>query len=223
MESDEGSGFEMASRCEFGRQRVWVLPAAGGTPTRVTFTAGDGQSGVLFANDQQSGDVLDHGHYSYSVSADGRFVAFQSSANDLTPINTGSTCASEPGNEPTSRAFAHVVGMAFPDLGLGEPRFPSRDRAEASFMLAPVSVTPGRYRKEERGHEAFATSTDPRGRDVGRDGPFLCKNTGPRDNGAAPTPGISTASTGRSASSKSSVQAARRLSSHGPRPPGPWR
>jgi hypothetical protein len=111
------------------------------------------------------------------------------------PVNTSSTGTGEAGNEPTSRATAHVVGMAWPDLGLGAPRFPSRDKAEAAFQPAPASVPQGRSgqltvaaKQVISGHESFGTTIDPRGRDTAHEGPFLCKNTGPRDFSAPPPP-----------------------------------
>ncbi|GDY01679.1 hypothetical protein LBMAG49_10080 [Planctomycetota bacterium] len=104
-----------------------------------------------------------------------------------TPVNTSSTGATDPGNEPASRATAHVVGMAFPELGLGSPRFPSRDRVATGITLSPSSVPPS-GQGSVGGHEAFSMSLDPRGHDVSREGPFLCRNTGPRENTPPPAP-----------------------------------
>ncbi|MGE3171081.1 MAG: hypothetical protein AB7O97_00555 [Planctomycetota bacterium] len=111
------------------------------------------------------------------------------------PINTGSVGGGEQGNDPISRYLAHLIAAAFPDAGFGETRFPSRDTVDAAIQPGPASVAPGDWPlgpgatgRTRRGHEAFSTATDPRGRDVGKDGPFLIRNTGPRDQGPAPAP-----------------------------------
>lgn len=104
------------------------------------------------------------------------------------PVNTGSPGGGDLGNDPVSRYVAHVVAMAFPDAGLGETRFPSRDAADAAIVAGPSSVVANAWQNgnELRGHEAFSTAIDPRGRDLGKQGPFLIRNTGPRDAGPAP-------------------------------------
>lgn len=105
------------------------------------------------------------------------------------PINTGGS-ADEPGNDPAPRHFAHVIAMAFPGVGLGESRFPARTAADSAIAPATAAVPYARWgvpgAREERGHESFATATDPRGHDVSRDGPFLIANTGPTGTATPP-------------------------------------
>jgi hypothetical protein len=103
------------------------------------------------------------------------------------PINTG-VVAQTPGNDPASRYFAHVVGMAFPQLDFGEPRFPSRDDTDARIMQATASAPPSGWPGVlvRRGHESFAAQVDPRGWDIDKQGPFRIENTGPRGDGGTP-------------------------------------
>ena len=111
------------------------------------------------------------------------------------PENVGATGGGELGNDPTSRYLPHIVGMAFPDAGLGTSRYPSRKETDAAVFPGPVSIRPGEWPRTgpasssaRYGHEAFSTSIDPRGHDIARQGPFRVRNTGPRDQGAAPQP-----------------------------------
>jgi hypothetical protein len=111
------------------------------------------------------------------------------------PENVGATGGGELGNDPVSRYVPHVVGMAFPDMGLGTSRYPSRGETDAAIFPGPVSIRPGEWPRNgpmstraRYGHEAFSTTIDPRGHDIARGGPFRIRNTGPRDQNAAPQP-----------------------------------
>ncbi|MBK8100245.1 MAG: hypothetical protein IPK26_24340 [Planctomycetes bacterium] len=104
-----------------------------------------------------------------------------------TPINTGAVPPNSLGNDPTSRYFPHVVGMAFPQANLGQPRFPTKDQADSGIRLAPSVSIPGGWgiSGEIRGHETFATALDPRGHDATRS-PYTITNTGPSERGGQP-------------------------------------
>lgn len=104
------------------------------------------------------------------------------------PVNTGAVNPSEMGNDPSSRFFPHLIGIAYPDAGLGQARFPSTDTADSGFKLATVIAPWGTWTGERRRHDSFGTSIDPRGFDVTRDGPYRIRNTGPRDRGGQPQP-----------------------------------
>ncbi len=111
------------------------------------------------------------------------------------PINVGAVGGGELGNDPTSRYVAHLVAIAFPDAGLGQTRYPSRDEAQAYVQPGAASVRPGEWPRggavsqaARYGHDAFSTAVDPRGHSVSADGPFRIRNTGPRDaSGGATT------------------------------------
>ena len=111
------------------------------------------------------------------------------------PINTGAAGGGELGNDPVSRYLPHVVGMAFPNAGLGQSRYASRDLVDASILPGPASIRPAEWPRNgplsasaRYGHEAFSTAVDPRGHDVSKQGPFRVRNTGPRDATAAVAP-----------------------------------
>lgn len=104
-----------------------------------------------------------------------------------TPVNTGAILPTEAGNDPASRLSAHLLAHAYPEMGFGQPRFPSPDRADSGFMPAPASTPPGNWIGERAADESFALSLDPLGRDLSREGVYLVRNTGPRPGaGQAP-------------------------------------
>ncbi len=104
------------------------------------------------------------------------------------PINTGATNPNEAGNDPASRFFPHLIGMAYPTAGLGQSRFPSTDTADSGFMLAPATTPTRRWQREPRGFEPFGTSNDPLGRDVSREGAYRVRNNGPQARGGQAEP-----------------------------------
>ena len=107
-----------------------------------------------------------------------------------TPINLGALQRGETGNDPASRYWPHLVPIAYPQLGLGAPRFALDDPADASLTQAHAT-TP----IDERGWapapiefvrvDTFSQSQDPRGHDVRRDGPYRMQNIGPSTIGGA--------------------------------------
>jgi hypothetical protein len=109
-----------------------------------------------------------------------------------TPINLGALQVDQrgggdQGNDPAARYFPHVVPMAFSGMGFGGPRFPSQDPADAGITAATAIAVPRPWRGEAFGHDSFAQTIDPRGRDVTKEGPYQMSNIGPRGGaGAAP-------------------------------------
>ncbi len=96
-----------------------------------------------------------------------------------TPINLGALQPSELGNDPAPRYFPHLVPIAYPGLGLGAPRFPGDDPADASLQPAYATAVSRPWAGAELRTDTFAQTADPRGHDVRRDGPYLMQNTGP--------------------------------------------
>lgn len=98
------------------------------------------------------------------------------------PINLGSLQQGEVGNDPAPRYFPHVVPFAYPDLGLGSPRFAAKDPADAGIGPAPTTVRFGRWSGPQSilGFDSFAQTLDPRGHDAKKVGPYEMQNTGPR-------------------------------------------
>jgi hypothetical protein len=100
-----------------------------------------------------------------------------------TPVNVGAVLPGEATNDPTTRAFSHVWPMAFANLGLGVPRFPVDDPADAGIAPTPASANgqawAGQDRTDFPNPETFAQALDPRGRDLVREGPYELRNTGP--------------------------------------------
>ncbi len=101
-----------------------------------------------------------------------------------TPINLGALQPGETGNDPAPRYFPHLVPVAYPDLGLGAPRYANSDPADASLQPArATSVAQQWLRGQLARADTFAQSTDPRGHDVKKDGPYQMQNTGPSTGG----------------------------------------
>lgn len=105
-----------------------------------------------------------------------------------TPVNTGAVVPGEAGNDPASRVAAHLLALAYPELGLGQTRFPSKDEADSGFTPSPASTPASQWMGELITHDSFALSLDPRGRDLSREGDYLARNTGPRERGASAQP-----------------------------------
>jgi len=108
-----------------------------------------------------------------------------------TPINLGAVPAGD-ANDPGSRSYPHVVPVAFPSLGLGSPRYPSDDPADAGITPAVSTTESGQWplggAVQLRDFQAFSQAIDPRGHDVRKDGPFAMQNTGPRGGTAGAPP-----------------------------------
>lgn len=102
------------------------------------------------------------------------------------PINVGALLQGDRGTDPAPRHAAHLLADAFPQLGFGQARFPSRDGNGAGFRAAPAS-TPFSLRFSV--HEDMAQSLDPEGRSVDKEGSYEMSNTGPRARGGQPGAG----------------------------------
>ncbi|HLU38921.1 MAG TPA: hypothetical protein VK081_06020, partial [Planctomycetota bacterium] len=98
------------------------------------------------------------------------------------PINVGAALGADRGTEPAPRHNAHVLADAYPDLGFGQARFPSRDGNGSGFKPA-TATTPLHLRFAV--HEDMARALHPEGRDVGKEGPFEITNSGARPAGQA--------------------------------------
>ncbi|MBL9078620.1 MAG: hypothetical protein JNL08_14005 [Planctomycetes bacterium] len=103
-----------------------------------------------------------------------------------TPINLGALQPGETGNDPAPRYFPHLVPIAFPGLGLGEPRYANDDPADVGIEPA-TATTPSSQWAAMRvlATDTFAQSPNPRGHDVKKDGPYRMQNTGPSSVGNA--------------------------------------
>ncbi len=99
------------------------------------------------------------------------------------PINVGALLGNDRGTDPASRHNAHLLADAYPSMGFGQARFPSRDGNGSGFKPAPAT-TPLRARFAV--HEDMVQSLDPEGRDVGKEGPYEMPNTGPSARGGQP-------------------------------------
>ncbi len=97
-----------------------------------------------------------------------------------TPENVGALQPGDPGNDPAARYLPHLIPLAFGDMGFGAPRYGSNDTVEAAFKPAPAMNRTGNTQGSAHAQESFALAIDPRGRDVGREGPYQITNTGPR-------------------------------------------
>ena len=95
------------------------------------------------------------------------------------PINTAALSPLDVGTEPAVRTFAHVVADAYPELGLGQARFPERD-AEGSGVKPSPSTTPFGMRANLFRHERFSTAQHPEGRNLVQEGTYEIDNSGPR-------------------------------------------
>lgn len=98
------------------------------------------------------------------------------------PINLGSWIPFDPGANPPSRTVTHLLPMAMPDLGFGEPRFPSVDGVADAFVQA-TAHTPFPSSEESNlqvAQESMWTTYDPEGRNVAQEGPYEMFNAGPR-------------------------------------------
>ncbi|MFY9343797.1 MAG: hypothetical protein WAT39_15010 [Planctomycetota bacterium] len=107
------------------------------------------------------------------------------------PVNLGHLISGD-GNDPAPRYFPHLVPVAYPGLGLGEPRYPSTDAVDSGFAPTPATSPSGTWRNQQPPRsETFAQALDVRGYDVKKLGSYTMVNTGPR--GSAGGPGITTA------------------------------
>ncbi|MCR9246755.1 MAG: hypothetical protein NXI31_17105 [bacterium] len=111
-----------------------------------------------------------------------------------TPINLGSVPPNSPGNDPAGRYNPHLIAHAFPGLGLGAPRYPSRDDVDAGIRPGPAGMRSAdwsreRWVQELRRYDSFALALHPRGHEIARDGPYLMQNIGPQDRGGTASPG----------------------------------
>lgn len=113
------------------------------------------------------------------------------------PINLGAQTLragtafvpSQLAGNPPPRSMAHVLPMAFPNIGLGEPRFASRDGESDGLRLAPAHTPWGALAGDAISvQESLWASRHPEGRDVPEEGPYELFNIGPRGSGPAPTP-----------------------------------
>jgi len=103
------------------------------------------------------------------------------------PINMGSWIPFDPGTNPPSRAAAHVLPIAVPDLGFGQPRFPSDDGNADAFTLAPAH-SPFSYSRNRvfNAQESMWSAYHPDGRDTAQEGPYEMHNSGPRAGAGEP-------------------------------------
>ena len=103
-----------------------------------------------------------------------------------TPVNLGALVRGDLGNDPAPRWFPHLAAVAYPALGLGAPRFPITDDADSGITPATAMVPPGAWPRVQYLHpyESFAQTTDYRGHDVTKAGPFAMQNTGPTTVGS---------------------------------------
>ncbi len=100
------------------------------------------------------------------------------------PINTGAISPLDMGTNPSSRSSAQILPFTFPDVGIGQPRFPSQDSEGSGFRPQP-STTPFAFRRGQAyAHESLWTSLDPDGRNLGQEGPYEMHNNGPRGRGS---------------------------------------
>ncbi|HEX5054060.1 MAG TPA: hypothetical protein VFZ65_19935 [Planctomycetota bacterium] len=105
-----------------------------------------------------------------------------------TPVNLGGLPPNDQGNDPAPRYIPHLISLAYPDLGLGAPRYATTDAADAGIRpataLAPsgawTGVPPGALPPQS---ESFPRALDPRGHDVAKDGPYKIENSGPSAGG----------------------------------------
>ena len=107
------------------------------------------------------------------------------------PVNLGHLQPNSTGNDPASRYFPHLVPLAYPTMGFGAARFAVDDPADAGVEPA-TSITRRRQWPGTQGQvqtESFAQSTNRRGRDVQKEGPYLMNNTGPMEPGGQPQQG----------------------------------
>ncbi|MCK5943281.1 MAG: hypothetical protein KAI24_14975, partial [Planctomycetes bacterium] len=108
-----------------------------------------------------------------------------------TPINLGHLQPNSTGNDPASRYFPHLVPLAYPSLGLGAARYAVDDRADSGVEPATAIARRGQWRGNSGlvQLDSFAQSTNRRGRDVQREGPYVMNNTGPMEPGGQPQQG----------------------------------
>lgn len=98
------------------------------------------------------------------------------------PINTGATNLGDLAN-PISRYGSHLFAEAFPQMGFGQARFPSRDASFAGFRSGTVNVAPRnrgieRFQERRRDHESMSLANDPDGRDITKQGAYRMLNSG---------------------------------------------
>ena len=107
------------------------------------------------------------------------------------PINLGHLQPNSTGNDPASRYFPHLVPVAYPGLGLGAPRYavddPADSGVEPATAIARRRQWPGNAGQVQV--DSFAQSTNRRGRDVQKEGPYVMNNTGPMEPGGQPQQG----------------------------------
>ena len=107
------------------------------------------------------------------------------------PINLGHLQPGSTGNDPAARYFPHLIPVAYPNLGLGAPRYAVNDEADSGIEPATSMARRRRWTNTRSPLEidSFATNINRRGRDVQREGPYAMNNTGPMAQGGAPPAG----------------------------------
>ena len=103
-----------------------------------------------------------------------------------TPINLGALQPGDLGNDPAGRYFPHLVGVAYPDLGLGAPRYASTETADAGIRPLTAMARLGRWARSEAAADSFVQALSPRGHEIERDGPYRMLNVGPSEAGGTP-------------------------------------
>jgi len=104
------------------------------------------------------------------------------------PINLGHLQPGVTGNDPAARYFPHLVPVAFPGLGLGAPRYAVDDPADSGIEPSVATAPPNAWPQINSGlrpFDTFAQANHRRGREIRQEGPYLMRNTGPQDRGAA--------------------------------------
>lgn len=108
------------------------------------------------------------------------------------PVNLGALQPGELGNDPAPRYFPHLAAYAYPDVGFGPPRFPATGDADAAFQPAPATTPPRPWDRTTgqapRAFDSLAAALDLRGHDVGKEGAYALRNTGPSGAGTPPAP-----------------------------------
>ncbi|MBM4063429.1 MAG: hypothetical protein FJ265_20360, partial [Planctomycetes bacterium] len=188
---------------EFGTSPVtfrsgpWVGYRAGASRSRSTVAPGVAarheRTGIAAA---VPGFALEHSWPTQEVLEEAFLLDRRAPFYVTTPVNVGALLVGnrgggEGGNDPASRYFAHLVPLAFGGGagGFGAPRYPSQDPADAAITPATAIAVPRQWRSEFLVHDSFTTALDPRGRDVGKEGPYQIANIGPRGgDGAAAAP-----------------------------------
>lgn len=99
------------------------------------------------------------------------------------PINLGALQPGDLGTDPAPRYFPHLVPAAFPDLGLGAPRFGSTDENDSAIQPGPATAPASAWGQASRGvpraFDGFPFSDDLRGYDIKKLGPYRIANSAP--------------------------------------------